>query len=248
LPPTFVSKPTIENSEAWSSRGLAPDTSALGYLERRVLASQWLEDALMEHTSIAAFARLARELQAAAFPAHLVAWAHRAALEEIGHARDAFALASAYAGRALSAGAFPVATSHAPVSLARLATEALVDGCLGEGTAAACASVAQTRATDPAVRRALERVAREEASHAELSWAILAHCRRIARAEVETAVREALASLSPAAPARRALGTSSMLAAHGYIDAHGRAALFAQVREEVIARSGADAAAYRDAA
>src|ERR1700687_81589 len=61
-------------------------------------------------------------------------------------------------------------------ALRRLAVESLADGCLAEGFAAAIAGEALARAQDSAVREALEIIARDEASHAELSWAILAWC------------------------------------------------------------------------
>jgi hypothetical protein len=78
--------------------------------------------ALLEHASVASFARFSLQLMAAGAPASLVEAAHRAALDEIEHARLTFRLASRYEGRALGPGPLPVDGSVAvDASLASLA-------------------------------------------------------------------------------------------------------------------------------
>jgi hypothetical protein len=147
---------------------------------RGVLAELWLADACAERASVPAFDRLAEDLAAAGAPEHLVASARRAALEEAGHAATCFAIASAYAGRELSASAHPFAPPWAlgvesrALRIRRLAVESLTDGCLEEGHAAKCARVAGAHARDPFLRRHLERITREEAGHAELAVAVVA--------------------------------------------------------------------------
>jgi hypothetical protein len=126
---------------------------------------------------VPAFARVAWVLAAVGAPADLLAWCHRAALEEVDHARRCFALAAGYGGREhtvepmpeLLAGGLDV---HGD-PLAHLATESLRDGCLLEDfnadVAAACAAACE----DASVKDLLELIAREERSHAELSWALV---------------------------------------------------------------------------
>ena len=82
------------------------------------LAAAWLEIAQLEHASIAAFASLSLRLLAAGAPAELVTASHRAALDEVEHARIAFELASVYGGRRVGPGRFDAAT-RAPVAGSR---------------------------------------------------------------------------------------------------------------------------------
>jgi hypothetical protein len=146
---------------------------------RARLARVWLEAAQLEHASIAAFASLALRLVAAGAPAQLIADAHAAALDEVKHARMAFELASAYAGERLAPGRFDVATRAAVGgSIAELAIETFVDGCINETAAAHQAEVAASHASDPVVAAALREIADDEARHAALAWAVVAWCVR----------------------------------------------------------------------
>ncbi|MFN7146774.1 MAG: hypothetical protein ACK4YP_23575, partial [Myxococcota bacterium] len=95
-----------ERASGWA-QGRRPDVSRLTPEERRVLAEAWTRDALIEHASVAAFARFALELLAVGAPADLVDAAHAAARDEVRHARLAFALAEAYAGAPVAPGGFP---------------------------------------------------------------------------------------------------------------------------------------------
>ena len=72
---------------------------------RERAAAWWLRAALLEHASIASFARFSLELLRYGAPPELVVGAHRAALDEVAHARLAFALASSWSGRDLGPGA-----------------------------------------------------------------------------------------------------------------------------------------------
>src|SRR6185369_11435722 len=101
---------------------------------------QWTRDGLFEHASVASFGRFALELLAAGAPAALVEDAHRAALDEVRHARLCFDLASAYAGEAIAPGAFPFEGRVEVTSdLASIASRAAREGCIGETIAAAVA-------------------------------------------------------------------------------------------------------------
>jgi ADP-ribose pyrophosphatase YjhB (NUDIX family) len=142
---------------------------------RAMLAAAWETDARTEHASIAAFARLALDLIALGAPPHLVEACLNAALDEVRHAAGASSLASGYAGQPRGPGPIPeVAT--APGGFVRLTLETVIDGCFGEGLAAACAREAAEGASDPVVRAHLATVARDEGRHAELAWDVLAFC------------------------------------------------------------------------
>jgi hypothetical protein len=138
------------------------------------LAAKWLEAARMEHASVAAFSATALRLMALGAPPALIAATHRAALEEIEHARAAFALAAAYGGEAMTPG--PLALGLQPMSLQELAIETFVDGCVGEAIAAYEAACEAEVEPDPAVAAVLEKIAEDEARHAELAWQIVAWC------------------------------------------------------------------------
>ena len=134
----------------------------------------WLDDALAEHASIAAFTRVSMQLLAVGAPPELVAGAHTAALDEVRHARLCFTLASMYGARWEAPGALsPDAIRNAACDRASIAREALLEGCLGEGVAAAIARAACATVEDPEVLRVLEVIADDEKRHAKLTWSIL---------------------------------------------------------------------------
>lgn len=140
-----------------------------GFVEpRRVsrAAGAWLAQiATVEAASITAFARLVRALEHHGAPAHLVAAARAAILDEIVHAHLTAQLARAM-------GATPeapvIGPAHAP-SLAELARENAVDGQVAELFGALLATCQAQLATDPATRAVFARIAIDEARHAELA-------------------------------------------------------------------------------
>jgi hypothetical protein len=138
------------------------------------MGSEWLEDARMEHASIASFARFTLDLLAHGAPPELVDMAQRAALDEVEHARLCFGLAARYS--ALDRGPAPLSAADMQVapSLWHAAVAAFREGCVGETLAALHARAALERAQDPQVRRALTRIADDEARHAELAWRFVA--------------------------------------------------------------------------
>jgi hypothetical protein len=87
----------------------------------------------------------------------------------------------------------------APVAptLLDLAVSTAREGCLAETTAAWLAGELANAATDPAVRATLDRIAREEAEHAELAWMTLRWAIEVGGPEVRTAVVEVFASATP---------------------------------------------------
>jgi hypothetical protein len=138
------------------------------------IAARWLRDAAFEHASIAAFARLSLDLLAHGAPPKLVAMAHTSALEEIEHARICFAFARASGATEYSPAPQPSFAMPRPLSLAELAVETFLDGCLGETFASLVLHARAAATTDPSAARLLRQMADEEARHAELAWAIVA--------------------------------------------------------------------------
>jgi hypothetical protein len=98
---------SVTERSDWSC-GRAPDVGSLTHEARRALAAHWTNVGLMEHASVAAFARFTMELAALGAGAELVSESARAMSDEIEHAKLAFALASAYAGEAIGPGALDV--------------------------------------------------------------------------------------------------------------------------------------------
>lgn len=169
--------PELREGADWT-QGDRPDGSALDDATRLALEALWLHDAQKEHASVPAFARVSWMLAAVGAPAELTEWTHRAALEEIDHTRRCFALAAGYGGRSYTVEAMPDlllgGLDGAGDPLAALTRESLTDGCQLEDfnadVAAECARVCE----EPVTRQVLEDIAREERSHADLSWAMLA--------------------------------------------------------------------------
>ncbi len=150
----------------------------------------WARDAQIEHASIPSFLRLASELEAFGAPPPLVHRSRHAALQELTHARDCFAIASERAGVALSAGGLPAAPARLP-DLERIAVEAWIDGCIGERAAALAAREARATSTDMQTDLALGRIARDEASHADLAWDIVAFALARGGEPIARAIRRA---------------------------------------------------------
>lgn len=149
--------------------------------ERDRVGMKYLDDALDEHASIATFQRLARELSAHGAPRQLIARARSAAVDEARHARTCCALATAYLGRDVAVSALPEPSARSAWSLADIARECWVDGCLGEGAAARAVFARAERTVEPSVRHALFSIARDERAHARLAQDVLAWCVRSAQ-------------------------------------------------------------------
>ena len=211
--------PPRPGASSWSDAELPlPQTADLPAEVRAELAEAWTQDGLAEHASVASFARFSLELLAAGAPTDLVELAHRAALDEVRHARLCLSLAGAYAGAPVGPGAFPFAGRDGRVEvmsdLASIAARAAREGCVGETLAAVHAAEQLARATDPAVRAALEIIAADEARHAELAWRTVVWAVRTGGAPVRAAVAAVLENLDGdegAAPRRE-----------GRLDRHGR--------------------------
>jgi hypothetical protein len=223
-----------------------PAVSELSAAARSALAAAWLTDAGHEHASVPAFSRISMMLVALGAPSRLVEAAHRAALEEIEHARRTFALASAYAQSPIGPGPLPelltetcsAGESDVASAIRQLAVESLVDGCLGEGYAAAVARESYARAVDPAVRVALVIIARDESSHAELAWQILAWCLEAGGEETRAAIHAELRRL-PRRVEVNALPSeiAAELERHGRLHAAIQELIFNQTRAATLTRA-----------
>lgn len=156
--------------DAWIGEA-SPEIEGMPAVARERLTQAWLEAALDEHAAVAAFSRIALELMALGAPPELIAATQAAGIEEIGHARLGFALASAYAGRPIAPTGFPLGAS---VSLATrleaFAVAAVREGCIGETLTSLVVAATLPGVQDPAVRDVLERILAEERGHAALAW------------------------------------------------------------------------------
>lgn len=132
------------------------------------LARYFAEMAALEAGAVPAFRELRRELAFLGAPLGLRRAAHRAARDEVRHARLARRLARRFGGEYRP----PAPDSRAPASLERMATENAAAGCVGETFGALIATWQARRALDPVVRRAMRAIARDEVRHAVLSWRI----------------------------------------------------------------------------
>lgn len=138
--------------------------------ERRRVADHWARAGLMEHASIAAFARFALQLLHLGAPRELLEGSQRAMREEMDHARLCFALAERYLGAPVEAGALPMDGALLELDFERIVALCFREGCVGETVAALEARVARDRAVDPDVAHALGRIAPDEERHATLAW------------------------------------------------------------------------------
>jgi hypothetical protein len=184
----------------------------------------WERMAALEHASVASFAKLSLDLLALGAPSDLVALAHRAALDEIAHARLAFGLAGA---PDRDRGPAPLALpAFEPPSLERLVAETLLDGCIGETIASVLAREAAAKCSRGAMKRALETIADDEARHAELAWRVLAWAASTDGERVLARALEARAAFDPG----RADGPSTC----GVLSVDEASAIRASVLREVI--------------
>lgn len=214
----------------------ALDPSALPQAIRAQLAERWAAEASFEHASIASFARASLELLALGAPPALLAGAQAAALDEVTHARLGYALASAYAGRALGPGALPAAAlGVAAPSFASLAAGTFRDACLGETVASLRAEAAAEGTTCPAVNAVLRTIAADEGRHAELAWKTLAWALREGGDEAARALRAEIDALRAQGPSLDP-GADGLLdlAEHGFLSARDDGALRLRALREVV--------------
>lgn len=201
---------------------VAPGCVELSPSERARIATHYVRAALMEHASIAAFARFTLQLLALGAPASLVQQSVAATADEERHTRACFALAARYSQAAMTAGPLDVSGALDDADLLTVVRLVIDEGCAGESIAALEAHAAADLATDASVKQALSEIAGDEARHADLAfrfvaWAtgrdarvrgvVLSRLRRL-EAEDETAEISSVTA-----------GHSEALVAHGLLDA-----------------------------
>ena len=203
--------------------------------ERGVATEFWARSALMEHASIAAFARFTLQLMHLGAPRELIERSQQAMLDETAHAKACFALASRYLGSPVEPGKLAMDAALDEHTLEAIVVLTFREGCLGETVAALEAREALDGARDRDVRLALERIAVDEQSHAELAWRFVRWAldqsvtirplllRELARLEAELAARDAALDAS-----------SAQLAAHGVLSERRRAQLRRAALAEVV--------------
>jgi hypothetical protein len=211
-----------------------PELQAVPAELRPALAASWLHAAQLEHASIASFGQFALQLLALGAPSELVERAHVAALDEIEHARICFALASAYGSERYGPGSLDAVTGGFSSDLQTIVCANVEEGCVGETLAALEAQEAARRATDAAVRAALEAIAFDEEQHAQLGWAVWGWALGVApelKGACETAFDRAIASTRAGLPDD---ASGQELEPHGRLANSTRRALALRNIEEVL--------------
>jgi hypothetical protein len=177
----------------WGSErldGLAPESGG------RARADYWLGIARMEHASVASFARFVHELLGFGAPPDLLAHALAAAADEVRHAEQTFAIASAYAAEPLGPGALRVDDLRPTRDPELFVTRLITEGCVGETLGVAEALALLEQDLDPSLRPQLEQIAADETRHAALAWRTLRwFAKRVDAAVIERAFARALAQV-----------------------------------------------------
>jgi hypothetical protein len=141
----------------------------------RRLGREWIEMALGEHASVAAFARFVLDLLSLGAPSSLVLDAIHAMEDEVHHARLCFGVARKLGGEVAGPGAMDLARMPSHMGdPATILSAAIVEGCVEETVAARCAQVARDRAEPAYMREVLVKISDDEARHSELSWQAVA--------------------------------------------------------------------------
>jgi hypothetical protein len=136
---------------------------------RTAAGEAWADAALSEHSSVASFARFVQELMALGAPPTLIEGALQAARDEVEHARASFGIASHLLGVPVGPGPLPAQAAR-DLSIADLARTTLEEACVDESLGAIAAEEAARHCVIPSVRAVLEKIAVEEARHADLAW------------------------------------------------------------------------------
>jgi hypothetical protein len=224
------------SSRDWASSGAAAPDELLAP-ERLLIGEHWARAALMEHASIAAFARFTLQLLHLGAPRELLEQSQQAMLDETEHAKLCFSLASRYLDAAVGPGALPMDDALAQNELGSVTLMAFLEGCVGETVATLEARAALEQASDPQVRSALSRIAADEQRHAELAW------RFVRWALTEDADLAALLALElERLSSELRDGASGVdlgpLAAHGVLSGGGRARVRRAALAEVVLPCG----------
>ena len=155
-------------------RHVKPTSSPMGAELNAVIAEGWLKDAMMEHASVAAFAKFALELMALGAPLDLVRDAQRAMGDELDHATRCLEIAAMFGASGVTPGALDFGQLSASVSLAEVVETTIIEGCVGETVAAMLARRAAEGCERDDLRASLLTIADDETRHATLAWRFVA--------------------------------------------------------------------------
>ena len=212
--------------------------TALSIALRERIGKEWVQDGLMEHASIAAFARFALELMAVGAPLSMLRDTQAAMADEMAHAEACFAMARAYGQSHASLGPLDFGVIRADASLAAIVEGTVREGCIGETIAALIAQRAAESATEPVVKEALARIADDETRHAELAWRFVmwasaqsSDLRSVATAALEAAIQQISIETAEIGPREE---HEPDLLAHGRLPSNQRRAMMRAAVKDVL--------------
>jgi hypothetical protein len=139
------------------------------------LGSEWARRAVGEHASIASFAAFTIALMSNQAPPDLIRDSLLAALDELGHAKTAFEMASLLTGRHMEPGALAPSEHSFDGDITALAMGAAREGCIAETLSALvlAAEVDNTARLDDVYSLLADKtrtIALEEGKHSSLAW------------------------------------------------------------------------------
>jgi len=183
--------PAAARCDWYPQQGSARAAAPLGPALREAVHRGWLDQALMEHASVAAFARFSLQLLALGAPAELCEQAASAMRDEIAHARACFELARRHSDGDVGPGPLDLTGALDAIDLEAIVLGTIAEGCIGETVAAIEAAEALAHCEDEATRATLARIARDETRHAELAWQFVAWALESGPATLRERAREA---------------------------------------------------------
>jgi hypothetical protein len=227
--------PSVARSD-WYGALPATRVASLDPALRAEIARTWTEQALMEHASVAAFARFSLQLLSLGAPPELLLGAAQAMQDEVQHAQACFALARRYSDADLGPGPLPIEGALEHPELRAVVLGTIAEGCIGETLAALEAAEALAHCQDGAACAVLERIAAEETRHAQLAWQFVAWALQVGPPDLAQQVRHAFAEAvsSPVARWAGANDEQRELARYGLLAAPLRQALRRRVLSEVV--------------
>src|SRR6185369_6652767 len=220
----------------WSEAAVLPRFADPNVTGRADLAAHWARIALLEHASIAAFARFTLQLMSLGAPASLIELATAAMSDETKHTKACFAIANHFGSVTIGPGHLDVERSLDESSLEAIVINAIREGCIGETLAAVEAREAAEHAEDPVIRAVLREISADETRHAELAYRFVQWALSLGDPRLTHAVRQEFAALG----ARRTLAfgdlgeTDSELLRYGIVPEARRAAIRSQTIAQVI--------------
>ena len=159
---------TIEIGSDWIE-GPSPESFHLTIEQRQVLATFWLRTAQFEHASVASFHQFGLDLMRFGASPDLLMRTSKATMDEIAHAKAAFAITEGFLGHPFSPSEFQMKLQPAK-SFAEFAVSVAMEGAINETLAVVLATLQHDKCEDHAIKKFLTEIIKEEAEHAELAW------------------------------------------------------------------------------